>query len=95
MFDKAKTLIELKKLQSQLAKEIVEVEAGDGGVKIQISGEQKIKKVTIDPEKAGIEDTERLERWLESAITQAITKSQQIAAEKMKSLGGGLGIPGL
>ena len=94
MFEKAKTLMELKKLQSQLAKEVVEVEAGEGAVKIQITGEQKIKKVSIDPAKAG-SDTERLERWLESAISQAITKSQQIAADKMKQLGPGLGIPGL
>lgn len=94
MFEKTKTLVELKKLQSQLAKEIVEVEAGDGAVKIQINGEQKVKKVIIDPAKAGIEDSEKLERWLESAISQAITKSQQIAADKMKQLGPGLGIPG-
>ena len=95
MFEKAKTLMELKKLQSQLAKEVVEVEAGEGAVKIQITGEQKIKKVILDPDKAGVSEAERLERWLESAITQAITKSQQIAAEKMKQLGPGLGIPGL
>ncbi|MBI4101109.1 YbaB/EbfC family nucleoid-associated protein [Candidatus Microgenomates bacterium] len=95
MFGKAKTLMELKKLQSQLAKEVVEVEAGDGAVKIQISGEQKVKKVILDPAKLDQNDTAKLEHWLESAITQAITKSQQIAAEKMKSLSGGLGIPGL
>ncbi len=95
MLEKAKALIELKKLQSQLAKEVVEVEAGDGAVRVQITGEQKIKKVTIDPEQVSSENTERLERWIESAITQAITKSQQIAAEKMKSISGSLGIPGL
>jgi DNA-binding protein YbaB len=94
MFEKAKTLMELKKLQSQLAKEVVEVEAGDGAVRIQITGEQKIKKVSLDASKIGDGDTERLERWLESAIAQAITKSQQVAADKMKSISGSLGIPG-
>lgn len=93
MFEKAKALNELRKLQGQLAKEVVEVEAGDGAVKIQITGEQKIKKVELDQSKID-GDMDKLERWLESAMSQAISKSQQIAAEKMKSLGN-LGIPGL
>lgn len=95
MLEKAKTLMELRKLQSQLAKEVVEVESGDGAVKVQISGEQKIKRVTIDPARIDTSNIEQLEHWIESAVAQAITKSQQIAAEKMKSISGSLGIPGL
>lgn len=92
MLDRAKALFELKKIQSALAKEIVEVESG--AVKIKISGDQKIKSVSIDP-KANLEDLGKLEKNIESAVTQAITKSQQVAAEKMRSVTGGLGIPGL
>lgn len=93
--EKAKALNQLRKLQSQLSKEVVEVVAGDGAVKIQINGEQKIKKVELDQDIISQVDTGKLEKWLESAISQAITKSQQIAAEKMKSLTGGLNLPGL
>lgn len=95
MFDKAKTLYELKKIQSALAKETIEVEAGNGAVKVEINGEQKIKKISIDPELVDLEEVHKLEKWVESAVTQAITKSQQLAAEKMKSMAGGLGLPGL
>jgi DNA-binding YbaB/EbfC family protein len=95
MLGKAKMIMELKRIQSQLAKEVVEVEAGDGAVRVQITGEQKIKKITLDPEQVSADNAEKLERWLESAVTQAISKSQQIAAEKMRSISGGLGIPGL
>lgn len=95
MFDKAKTLYELKKIQSALAKETIEVEAGNGAVKVEINGEQKIKKITIDPEMVELDEIHKLEKWVESAVTQAITKSQQLAAEKMKSMAGGLGLPGL
>jgi len=94
-FDRAKTLFELKKIQSALAKEVIEVETGDGAVTVRINGEQKIQKISIDPEKIDTDDIGRLEKWLESAITQAITRSQQAAADKMKSISGGLGIPGL
>ncbi len=95
MFEKSKALFELKKIQSALAKETIEVEAGNGAVKVKINGEQKIQKISLD--EAVIRDTEmaKVEKWLESAITQAITKSQQLAAEKMRSVAGGLGIPGL
>jgi DNA-binding YbaB/EbfC family protein len=95
MFDKAKTLYELKKIQSALAKETVEVETGNGAVTVVISGEQKIKKITLNPELIDMDDHHKLEKWLESAVTQAITRSQQLAAEKMKSVAGGLGLPGL
>ncbi|MFC2317951.1 MAG: YbaB/EbfC family nucleoid-associated protein, partial [Candidatus Saccharibacteria bacterium] len=49
-FDQLKKINEIKKAQKELAKEIIEVEAGDGAVIIQFTGEMKIKKVTIDPE---------------------------------------------
>ena len=93
MFDKAKMLYELKKIQSALAKETIEVEAG--AVTVKINGEQKIKSVVIDREKLDIDNLELLEKNIESAVTQAIPQSQQVAAEKMKAVSGGLGIPGL
>jgi len=95
MFEKSKALFELKKIQSALAKEVIEVEAGNGAVKVKINGEQKIQKISLD--EAMIRDAEmaKVEKWIESAITQAITRSQQLAAEKMRSVAGGLGIPGL
>jgi nucleoid-associated protein EbfC len=95
MFEKSKALFELKKIQSALAKEVIEVEAGNGAVKVKINGEQKIQKITRD--EAMVRDAEmaKVEKWIESAITQAITRSQQLAAEKMRSVAGGLGLPGL
>lgn len=91
MFDQAKMLLKVKKAQKELANEVIEVEAGDGAVVVQITGEQKIKKVTIDPEQVDLDDIRELERWVESAVKDAISRSQQVAAEKMKPLMGGLG----
>lgn len=94
MFNQAKLVMKAKKLQKELANEIIEVEAGDGAVVVQINGEQKIKKITIDPEFVDLEDIGELERWLEAAVKEAIGKSQQLAADKMKPLlgAGGLGL---
>jgi nucleoid-associated protein EbfC len=95
VFEKSKALFELKKIQSALAKETIEVEAGNGAVKVRINGEQKIQKITLDDTLIAEADLRKVEKWLESAITQAITRSQQLAAEKMKAVAGGLGLPGL
>lgn len=88
-----KQLMKLKKIQKELSKEVVEVEAGDGAVTVQITGEQKVKKIKINSD--AMDDKDKLEKWLESAVTQAITKSQQVAADKMKSATGGMNIPGM
>lgn len=94
-FDQMKMLNQLRKAQNDLKKEVVEVEAGDGAVVVQITGEIKIKKITIDPERVDVDDIAELEHWIEIAIRDGLTKAQEIAAEKMKPLMGGLGNLGL
>lgn len=93
MFDKAKAIFELKKIQAALAKEVIEVESG--AVTVRINGEQKIKEVKLDRDKVDLDELERLEKNIESAVSQAITRSQEVAADKMKAVAGGLGLPGL
>ena len=90
-----KMLNDLRKAQKSLSKEIVEVEAGDGAVVVQITGELKIKSIKIDPEDVDLDDIHQLEHWIEIAIRDGMTKAQEIAAEKMKPLMGGLNGLGL
>lgn len=95
MLDQAKMVMQMKKLQKELAKTIVEVEAGDGAVTVQITGEQKLKKISLDPEQIDLDDIGELESWIEEAVKQAISESQKLAAEKMKPMMGSLGNLGL
>lgn len=90
-FDQAKMLMKVKKLQKELQKEIITVEAGDGAVRVEINGEQKIKKIHIDPDRVDLDDIELLERWVEDAVKEAINASQKAAAEKMQPMMGALG----
>ena len=94
-FDQAKMLLKMKKLQKELQKDIITVEAGDGAVKVEITGEQKIKKIHIDPEFVDLEDIGQLENWVEEAVKNAISESQKRAAEKMQPYMGMLGNLGL
>lgn len=90
-FDQVKMLNSLRKAQKQLAKEIIEVEAGDGAVIVQVTGELKIKSVKINPEMVDLENIEELEHWIQIAVRDGLAKAQEVAAETMKPLMGGLG----
>lgn len=94
-FDQAKMLLKVKKLQKELQHEVIVVEAGDGAVKVEITGDQKIKKIHIDRDYVDLDDIGQLERWIEEAVKQAIQDSQKVAAEKMQPMMGMLGNLGL
>jgi nucleoid-associated protein EbfC len=94
-FDQAKMLLQVRKLQKELQKMTIEVEQGNGAVRVEISGEQKIKKVHINPESIDLDDIGQLERWIEDAVKEAIQQSQKIAAEKMQPFMGMLGSLGM
>jgi len=93
--DQMRMINQLRKAQKDLKNEIVEVEAGDGAVVVQINGELKIKKIKIDPERVDLDDIHELERWIENCFRDGYAKAQEIASEKMKPLMGHLGNLGL
>jgi DNA-binding protein YbaB len=95
--DQMKMLNELRKAQKELKKQqVVCVAGGDDdednpAVEVTINGELKVVSIKINPDYVDLEDIEELEGWLESAIRDGMAKAQEIAAEKMKPLMGGLG----
>jgi DNA-binding YbaB/EbfC family protein len=86
---------ELQQAQAELAEEVVEVSAGGGAIKIQMTGAQECKRVEIDPGLLEEGDVEMLQDLILLAINQAISDSQNLAARKLGPMTGGLGIPGL
>ena len=94
-FDQMKMLNELRKAQKDLKNEIVEVEAGDAAVVVQITRELKQKKVTIDPERVDLEEIPKIKKKIENCFRDGYAKAQEIAADKMKPLMGQLGNLGL
>jgi len=94
-FDQAKMLMKMRKVQKELQKELVRGEAGDGAVVVEVNGEMKIKKVTIEASSVDTDDIGQLERWVEEAVREAIAASQKLAQEKMQPMLGNLGNLGL
>lgn len=90
-----KMLNDLRKAQKDLKKQKIVVDAGDGMVEVTINGELKIENVTINPEMVDLENIDELENAIQNAVRDGLAKAQEIAAEKMKPLMGGLGNLGL
>jgi DNA-binding YbaB/EbfC family protein len=98
-FGKIKDLYELQKKAKQIQKELkdVEVEASsnDGWVTVVFNGEQHLVDINLSEEALRAENKRELEKDLKNTISQAISRAQAVAAEKMKDIAGGMGIPGL
>ncbi len=100
-FDKAKQLYQLQKKAKQVQKELKETEiearSTDDMVMVVISADQKIKSVEINEDLLKPEKKKDLEDKLVKVISEAMSRSQAVAAEKTKSLMGdmGLNIPGM
>lgn len=85
----------LLKMQQELEEATVEGSAGGGAVRVVVNGTRKVKSVSIDPEAVDPEDIEILEDMILTAINDAMAKAEQLAAEKMGAITGGLNIPGI
>lgn len=66
-------------MQKALAQEFVTVEKN--GVKVVMSGDQKVQKIEIEGEE---------NRDVAEAVNEAIKESQKVAAKKIQEMGGGL-----
>jgi DNA-binding YbaB/EbfC family protein len=82
------------KAQEALADETLEVTAGGGAITIVVTGQQRVRSITLQPEVVDPADVEMLQDLLVAAVNEAIERSQTYAAQKLQGLTGGLGIPG-
>ena len=85
----------LKSMQDEIAQTIIESSAGGCVIKVKILGGNKIESISIDPNVVDPDDIEMLEDLITAAINEGMEMYQKNAAEKMKSITGGLNIPGM
>ncbi|MDR2109009.1 MAG: YbaB/EbfC family nucleoid-associated protein [Coriobacteriales bacterium] len=85
---------ELNRVQEEVAELECEASSGGGAVSVVVGGDQSVKSIKIDPAAVDPEDTELLEDMILTAVNEALRTSQELAAEKMNAVTGGLGLPG-
>ncbi len=86
---------QMMRIQDQLAEETVEVTAGGGAITAVMTGQQQLRSIKIDPSAVDPEDVETLEDLVVAAVNEAIQKSQEMAAQRLGALTGGLKLPGM
>ena len=82
---------EMMKAQESLKDEVVEASAGGGMVTVKVTGELEIKELTIDPNAVDPEDVEMLQDMVLAATNEALRSAQELAANRMSAVTGGLG----
>ena len=85
----------MKEAQEGFEKKIVEGEAGQGAVKVEVKGSGKLSKIKLDPEIIDPEDAETLEDLIVVAVNDATDKAKEMREEATKGITGGMNIPGL
>ena len=81
--------------QEQLKHETVEASAGGGMVKVVVSGDLEVKSIAIAADAIDPEDPELLQDMVLAAVNEGLRSAQELAANKMGGLTGGLDLGGL
>ena len=86
---------EMAKAQEELANTIVTGSAAGGSVSVDVSCDQRVKRVRIAKEAVDPEDAETLEDLVMVAVNDALEKANATSQQRMASVTGGMRVPGL
>lgn len=86
---------QITRVQDDLESRIVEASSGGGRVTAYVNGRQEMVNLTIAPEVIDPEDPKMLEDLVLIAVRTAIKNSQDMVAEEVNKVTGGINIPGL
>lgn len=86
---------EMERVQSELEDKTVEATSGGGMVTVTANGKKEILSLKINPEAVDPDDVETLEDLVMVAVNDVISKADEMMAEGMSAVTGGLNIPGL
>jgi hypothetical protein len=85
----------IMKIQEEMGERSVEAASGGGMVTVTANGKQEILSIRIEPEVVDPEDVEMLQDLVAAAVNEALKKAQEMMAEEMAKVTGGMNLPGL
>jgi hypothetical protein len=86
---------EMSKAQEELANTIVSGSAAGGSVTVDVSCDQRVKRVKIAADAVDPQDVETLEDLVMVAVNDALGKAAETSQKRMASVTGGMRVPGL
>ncbi|MEF8730408.1 MAG: YbaB/EbfC family nucleoid-associated protein [Candidatus Accumulibacter meliphilus] len=81
----------MKKAQDELAQLEVEGQSGAGMVKILMTCNHNVRRVSIDP--SVMDDKEMLEDLVAAALNDGIRRAEELSQERMSGFSAGLNLP--
>lgn len=82
---------QMEEAQKQLEETNVSASAGGGVVSVTVTGKKELVEVKIDPEAVDPDDVEMLEDMILAAVNEALRKADELSANSMAKITGGLG----
>ena len=76
--------------KQKLGDVIIEGEAGNGAVKVSVTGTREIKTIAIDSQLMTADRKEELEDLLITALNRALKNAEQAWDDEMKDVAGGM-----
>ena len=86
---------QMGQLQQELETKTIEAQAGGGMVRVVVNGKFEIVSLRIEKDVVNPEDIEMLQDLVSAAVNEGIRKAQEMAAQEMAKITGGLNIPGM
>ncbi len=86
---------DMAKAQEQLKNETVTATVGGGMVSVTVTGDLVVKDLQIKPEAIDPDDPDLLQDMVLAAVNQGLTQAQELAAQKMGGVTGGMDLGGL
>lgn len=86
---------DMRKMQEELKTKTVDASVGGGAVTIVMNGEKIVQSVKIDPSVVDTDDMEMLEDLVLSAVNAAGQKVDDMMAQEMSKVTGGMKLPGM
>lgn len=85
----------MEEVQAEVEAKEVTATAGGGMVTVKANGKKEILSIDISPEVIDPEDPETLQDLILVAVNDAVSQAEEMMAESMGEITGGLNIPGL
>ena len=82
---------QMEEAKAQLEESSYTATSGGGAVEVTISGKKEITSIKFDPEVVDPDDIEMLEDLTMAAVNEAIRKIEEVSAQKMSKITGGMG----
>ena len=86
---------QMAQAQEELRNTTLEATAGGGAVRVTITGAQEVRSIEIDPSAVDPDEVEMLQDLVLTAVNDAVARSKELERERMASVAGGMGIPGM